>query len=140
MKKLLTTTLAIVAFLAFAGCASLKNNQKLENRAYGAAYAGTLATLEFLPSKRTGFEKAVADLKALEAGPMSAPRLIEIIKRLDVKELKSKEARIVITVTTVLITTEIGNTPIEQIENLRPVVVKIREGIEQGLVDSPSTQ
>lgn len=118
------------------GCTALqtpKGQARLINASNFAAYAGTVETLKYLPSKRAGFERAVIDLKVLEAGPIDIYTLTEIIQRLDVKELRSTEAQIVITGVQLTLITELGATPLDQVQNLKPIVTAIREGIERGL-------
>lgn len=130
-------TIALAGLLWLTGCASLspQGQARLANSANFAAYAGTVETLKYLPTKRSGFERAVADLKRLESGPIDIVALTEIVQRLDVKELKSTEAKIIISGVQLAVVTELGTTPLDKVQNLKPIVTAIRSGIERGLAE-----
>lgn len=140
MKKSLTIAIGTIAFLlAFSGCANLSQSQqsRLTTAATTAAYIGTAEVVRKHPEYRAGFELAVSELKALENGKIDTLKLIEIINRLPVKELHSEGAMnrtsMIITAATILVVDEIGATPIEELNDLKPVVMAIRSGIERGL-------
>jgi hypothetical protein len=134
MKKIIL--LAICATL-LTGCAYLKANPQATTRiATGvsvAAYVGTTETLRDHPEYRSGFQLAVTDLKILESGPVDTIKLLEIVNRLPVKELKSSRANMIITAATIILNDEIGATPLEKLDDLKPVITAIRQGIERGL-------
>lgn len=139
MKSLKTIlpALLIAATLSFTvGCANLgdgKTAPQLQSAALVAAYVGTAETLRAHPEYRTGFELAASELRVLEEGNIDAIKLMNIVNRLPVKELKSDRATIIITAATILLTDQIGATPIEKLNDLKPVVSAIRQGIERGL-------
>lgn len=135
MKKLFVTILLIATLVMFTGCASLTPNQnaRIASTAHVAAYIGTTEALRAHPEWRPGFVLAAQELKYLEDGPVDVLKLMEIVRRLPVKELKSDRAALYITAGTILLTDQIGTTPIEHIENLKPVISAIRQGIERGL-------
>jgi hypothetical protein len=127
----------ILMCLSFAGtgCASMSQtqSQRLSTAATIAAYVGTTEVLRRHPEYRTGFELAAGELKALEEGNVDALKLMQIVNRLPVKELKGDRASMIITTATILLTDEIGTTPIEKLNDLKPIVKAIRTGIERGL-------
>lgn len=125
--------------LMFSGCASMSPEQKarvqsrVQTGATLAAYVGTVETLRARPEYRVGFELAVDQLRLLETGPMDTIKLLEIVNRLPVKELKSDRAQMIISAATIVLNDEIGSTPLEKLNDLKPIVTAIREGIERGL-------
>lgn len=139
MKKTTTSILVAIAIVAFTGCASMspQTQSRIQTGATIAAYVGTSETLRAHPEYRKGFEIAVAELKVLEIGPIDTVKLLEIVNRLPVKELKSDRAQMIITVATIVLADEIGATPLEKLNDLKPVVTAIRSGIERGLAGSP---
>jgi hypothetical protein len=117
------------------GCSTMSGSQKarVHTGITVAAYVGTVEALRPHPEYRIGFETAALELKALEDGKIDTIKLLEIVNRLPVKELKSDRAQMIISAATIVLADEIGSTPIEQLDNLKPVVSAIREGIERGL-------
>lgn len=134
MKKI-QVGLALASLVLITGCANLSQTQqsRIQTGVKLAAYVGTAETLRAHPEYRKGFEVALVELKALEAGPIDVIKLLEIVNRLPVKELKSDRAQMIITAGTILLTDEIGATPLEKLNDLRPVISAIREGVERGL-------
>jgi hypothetical protein len=114
---------------------SPQTQSRIKTSATLAAYVGTVETLRQHPEYRVGFDLASKELKALETGNVDAIALMEIVNRLPVKELKSSRAQMIITAATIILSDELGATPIEKLNDLKPVVAAIREGIERGLAN-----
>ena len=135
MKKVQALFALIGMLTLAAGCSTLSGSQKarIHTGVTVAAYVGTVETLRAHPEYRLGFEAAALELKALEDGQIDTIKLLEIVNRLPVKELKSDRAQMIITAATIVLADEIGATPIEKLNDLKPVVAAIREGIERGL-------
>lgn len=137
-SKIIPIILLALCVLIPTGCSTLNGQSpQLKSAALVAAYVGTAETLRAHPEYRAGFELAARELRVLEDGNVDALKLMEIVQRLPVKELKSDRATIIITAATILLTDQIGATPIEKLNDLKPVVSAIRQGIEQGLGSSP---
>jgi hypothetical protein len=134
-KSLAIAAIGSLVMFILLGCASMSQSQKsrLQTAATLAAYVGTVETLRAHPEYRIGFETAVIELKALEEGKIDTIKLMEIVNRLPVKELKSERATMIIGVATILLQDQLGTTPIEKLDDLKPVVAAIRAGIERGL-------
>lgn len=125
MKKLLF--LSLVSILAVS-CSNVRGVKT-------AAYVGSALALNEHPEWKDAFLKAHNDLAILEeAETIGLPEIMAILNRLPVKELQSKEARIAIVGTTLLIE-EIGSPAInvETVNKLRPIVKQLREGIKLAL-------
>jgi hypothetical protein len=136
MKKALSILILGAAFIVWlTGCASMspQTKSRVQTGATLAAYVGTTEVLRAHPEYRIGFEVAVSELKALETGDVDAIKLMEIVNRLPVKELKSDRAQMIITAATIVLNDEVGSTPLEKLNDLKPVVAAIRQGIERGL-------
>jgi hypothetical protein len=135
--KTIIATIALTAFL-LTGCASLQNPQtqsRIQTGVKLAAYVGTVETLRQHPEYRAGFELALEQLKAMESGPIDTIALLDIVNRLPVKELRSDRAQMIITAGTILLNDEIGSLPLEKLNDLKPVIASIREGVERGLAN-----
>lgn len=135
MKQLALLTIALCAL--FTGCASMspQTKSRVNTSATLAAYVGTVETLRKHPEYRAGFELAAQQLRAMETGPVDTIVLLEIVNRLPVKELKSDRAQMIITAATIVLADEVGATPLEKLDDLKPVVAAIRQGIERGLAN-----
>ena len=133
MKNLLTLALCL-----FCSCGTLINKdgtptQRLQTLSYLAAYIGTSETLNQHPEWRVGFEKAAADLRILETQPFDVVTVMEIIKRLPVKELRSDRATLYINSATLLLTDNLSTDACTLVEDQKPIITAIRQGIERGL-------
>lgn len=127
---------ALMLVMGLTGCTHLKDpntGPKIQSAVYVAAYVGTSEALRAHPEWRGGFELASKELAILEAGKIDVLKLVEIVKRLPVKELKGDRARIIIDAATILLVDQIGATPLEKLEDLKPIVTAIRRGIARGL-------
>lgn len=140
-KKMMVLIATSTLLVSLVGCASTPKFANLTpttqanivSTAEVAAYGGTRAVLLKNPEYRKGFEQALGELKLMEAGNVDALVLVDIIKRLPVKELRGDTAAIVIDTATIFIVGRIGATPIEQINDLKPVVSALIRGIELAL-------
>lgn len=119
------------------GCSTLSNNDltRITSATKIAAYVGTSTALRQNPNWRASFIAASADLKVLEtAETLDLAQILAIVQRLPVKELKGETAMIVITSATILITEfNVSTIPLERVEQLRPIVTALRQGIDLGL-------
>lgn len=138
IKKLLLTV-AVVATSLLMGCANIQQNQKVATLCKVAAYDGTYLYVKAHPESRVHFQTAVEELKALEAAEtVDAVTLLAIVQRFPVKELHSEAATLVVGNATLILSDYTTSVPVEQIENLKPIVKAIREGVELGLGPTPS--
>lgn len=104
-----------------------------------AAFTGTSYAMIEHPEWRPAFTDAEKELKFIEAQPtIDFATIMAVVMRLPVKELKSEKAVLAITAGTMLLYQYGDSLPIDQIENLRPIVVALREGIALGLGQPPS--
>jgi hypothetical protein len=136
MTTSLKSTVALVATTAMlaTGCASIGRNSSLVTSVKVAAYTGTAVGLADHPEWRRGFEEAHADLALIEqAEVIDFVFVLAVVQRLPVKELKSDKAAILITAATILLSDYGGSLPLDRLEELRPVVKAMREGIGLGL-------
>lgn len=133
--KSIKALFATIGLITLAACSTMspQTQSRVRTGVTVAAYVGTIEALRSHPEYRLGFETAVAELKVLEDGQIDTVKLLEIVNRLPVKELKSDRAQMIITAATIVLADEIGATPIEKLNDLKPVVSAIREGIERGL-------
>lgn len=155
MKKLALITAAIL----FTGCSALQKQQVTTNAAGVsttnqvfdvnavlpeirlAAEEGTRLPLQIHPEWRNEYQKAVDDLKDLEALPSINFSLITaIVNRIPAKELKSSNAQIAIQGGQVLLSladtylASHGKTvPLETVADIHLIVTALREGVEAGL-------
>ena len=132
--------LAIAAFLigvalTFTGCqTSAPTQQRVQTAAKLAAYIGTTEYLRVQPDKRPGFVLAVEALKQIESAPtVDLPTLLAVVNKLPTKELRSARAQMFITSATILLSDYGGQLPLDKLNELKPVAISIREGIELGL-------
>lgn len=124
------------AVLLGAGCSTTNTaqDQRVATGAKLAVYVGSAAYLKEHPEKRAAFVTARQELRVLEAAEtIDFVTLFAIVNRLPIKELKSPEAQIAITASTILLTDFAGSLPVDQLERLRPIVTAIRQGLDLAL-------
>lgn len=138
--KRLKLGLAITALIVVAGCATWSDTQKKTTAAIAqiAAKDATYFTLEENPKLRGGFEKAYADLSTLaNAEKIELPVLLEIVHRLPVKELKGRNAQVIISDVQIVVQTFAPNNgqilSQENYANPRIVVQALRDGVRMGI-------
>lgn len=134
-KSILASACLALA-LTFAGCATTSPDQiaRIASGSKTAAYIGTAEYLLVKPESRPAFLTARDELVVLEnAAVLDVATLLAIVNRLPVKELKSPQAVIIITGASLILSDVAGSIPLDQVNNLRPVVTAIRQGIELGL-------
>jgi hypothetical protein len=133
--KILSIVLTLAAIIGLTGCASTKpqTRARLVTVAQLAAFDGTKLTLIHHPEYRAGFELAAQELRTMEEGNIDALLLVEIINRLPVKELRGQTGALIVENASIILTSEIGATPLEKLNDLKPYVSAIRQGIERGL-------
>lgn len=131
LNSLLATILICIIPIGFTGCANPKGVKV-------AAYLGTSLALTEHPEWKPGFQLAYDELGVLEnADTIGIAEVLTILNKLPVKELKSPQAIIVITATTILIQ-ELGANDLTEVQTakLKPVVRDIRAGIKLALDNS----
>lgn len=136
------TILAAVCLLAisptiFTGCATLPPTavQRAATLTKLAAYIGTAEFLRTHPESRLAFELATVELDRLAlATTYDWVDVMAVIHRLPVKELQSPQARLIITAAT-LVLEEYGAAPVslDRMDQWRPIVIALRDGIRLGL-------
>ena len=118
------------------GCSTLQNGGKSVVPAVKTAtYVGTFYALKEHPEWRPGFELARRELGMLgEAQTIDFTTVLSIVNRLPVEELKSPEATLIITGATILLTEYSGDIiPLDRVEDVRPIVKALYEGVALGL-------
>jgi hypothetical protein len=138
MKNIFAFVLVLVLVLG-PGCATTSETQQLATATKMAAYIGTSEYLLAHPEARPKFEAAERELFALEsAETIDAITILAIAQRLPVKELKSERAAIYVTAATVLLSDYGATVPVDQLDNLKPIVRAMREGVALGLGGTPN--
>jgi hypothetical protein len=116
-----------------------KNIKRIASACKVAAYIGSSAYLAKHPENKGKFELAKNSLATLEGSEtLDFTVLLAIVKQLPVEELKSPEATIAITSATLILSDYAGELPLDRINELKPVVVAIREGIDLALLSVPA--
>ena len=136
MKTKSILIIGAILGLLFTGCGTLTptQQQRAVTATKIAAYVGTHEAVRQHPEWRDGFQQAVNDLGVMEASSkIDATMILAIMQRLPVKELKSPQATLAITAATILLSDYAGSVPLDQVQQLKPVVTAMREGIELGL-------
>lgn len=129
--------LLLLGLAGLAGCATPTNPDtvaKIASAAKIAAYVGTKEYLGQHPEKKSDFLIARDALLVIETSEhVDLAALLKIVNQLPVKELKSPDAVLIITASTILLTDYTKQLPVDQLDNLKPVAAAIREGIDLGL-------
>lgn len=98
-----------------------------------AAMIGTSEALDEHPEWAMEFDRALKDLRKLEAAEViDLPAVLAIVRRLPVEKLKSREARLAIAGGTILLVDYGGRATAVDLESVRPFVTALRQGIELG--------
>jgi ABC-type Fe3+-hydroxamate transport system substrate-binding protein len=133
MNKL--ATIAITALL-LTGCAT-SNKLTLQDFTPAiktTAMVGTTVCLNEHPEWRAGFNEALADLKILESAPtIDFDAIFKIVNRLPIKELKSQNAQLAISGATILLSEYSSKIDLSKLENVRPLVTALVQGLELAL-------
>lgn len=139
MKKRLLTALFAAALIPmlFIGCATMPSGQRDYTPAVRqAAFLGTHFALREHPEWRDEFETAANQLEVIAAAErLDFGLVIAIVGTLPVKELKSDDARIIITSAQLLLA-DYGGGPAVSLENseqARLIVGALATGIRVGL-------
>lgn len=100
-----------------------------------AALVGTTEALRAHPEWCDGFQTAANDLKLIEQSPVIDFALVlAIVQRLPINELKSERATLYISAGTILLAETYNRSlSLDQVQQLKPVVAALRQGIELGL-------
>lgn len=137
---MIRTIPALLALLMIGCQTTPDNSQRIASAVKVAAYVGTAAYLADHPDKRVDFERAHYELEFIERTEViDFATVLAIVNRLPVKELKSDDARLIITGATILLADYAGQLRLDQLEQLRPIVKAMKDGIALGLGDPPST-
>lgn len=138
MKKLITIGMSCLALLLTNGCA-FRSGITSDPTNYGpklkqVAFEGTQLVLSEHPEWREHFLTAADDLNVLANNPtIDLNSVLDIINRLPVKELKSRDARLAISGARLLLVFANVEVPVDKVEKIRPIVTNLRDGIQEGL-------
>lgn len=137
MKNKFSIVSCLLALALAAGCATAPNSNtvaRIKTSAKLAAYVGSAEYLRARPETRPGFILALESLKEIESAPtVDLTTLLAVVNRLPTKDLRSERAQLLITSATIMLSDFGGQLPLEQLNELRPVVTAIREGVELAL-------
>lgn len=127
----------LAAGLICTGCATVSPTalQRIATTTKLAAYVGTSEYLTQHPEAADKFVLAANELDRLaNATTFDWVDVMAVVHRLPVKELQSPRARLAITVATIVLE-EYGAAPVslDQLNQWRPVVAALRDGIRLGL-------
>jgi hypothetical protein len=97
-------------------------------------FEGTQLVIAEHPEWREHFLTAADELNVVANSPtIDLNTVLEIVNRLPVKELKSRDARLAISGARLLLVFVGVEIPVDKAEKLRPVVIALRDGIQDGL-------
>lgn len=132
MKKLL-----IAATLLMLGCQTANFERNMTATIKYAAFTGTAISLDEHPEWRSQFNEVRMNLEVIEQQSIIDFTLVmAIVYRLPIKELKSSEARIIITAATMLLQ-DFGGSVDLSTEKIKPVVTALKDGIALGMLATP---
>lgn len=133
MKKALSLSVALV----LASCATLPEPDiiRIAAAVKEAATLGTSEAVRDHPEWRPHFDYATEELELLEKqDQITVANLLDVLSRLPVSELSSDQARIIMSVARLTIAVAgWSDVKIVQTQQLRPVIIALREGIDAGL-------
>lgn len=102
-----------------------------------ASYNGTFLFLQEKPENKYIFESVVRSLDILLEDEITLDKFLLIVKELPIKELKSKDAIIIldnmIIVFGIYQDDLIKLDKLEQVQKLKPVIISLRDGIKRGI-------
>lgn len=136
MKKIKSMILVIglLAATLLSGCSGLKQpttQQRIVFAAKTAAYVGTAEYLTQKPKDKPAFISASMQLHALATQTnIDLVNILAIVNQLPIKELKSEQARIVVTAGTLLLIQYGETLPVDRLKDLQPVAAAIGDGID----------
>lgn len=139
MKKLLP--LITLLLVTLTGCVSTSGN-RVEDIAPAlevAAYTGTIIAVQEHPEWRPHFVLAHQELAALEFSEgLNLNKVLDIVNRLPIKELKSKEATIVITSGRLLLARYNRNLVVDAdtMANILTITSALRAGLGEALTQT----
>ena len=132
MKKIISSLMVF----ALCGCSGLNQpttQQRVVTAAKLAAYVGTSEYLAKRPGAKDDFLSASGQLHALATQTnIDLINILAIVNELPIKELKSEQAKIIITAGELLIIQYGQSLPVDQLRNLKPVAQAIADGIDLG--------
>lgn len=141
MKKYLNIVALVCSLAIFTACQTAPDgdNRKLIAAVKIAAYTGTSYALAEHPEWKPQFEEARRELAFIAGQPViDFATVLAIVNRFPIKELKSDDAKIIITAGTLLLI-EFGGDPVNlNVENMRPIVLALHDGVLLGLGMVPS--
>jgi hypothetical protein len=136
MKKLINVISLVCIISLFAGCASTGSRQPIDYApaVKQAAKEGTNLVVAEHPDWRQHFLDASDELNIIANAPnINFQTVIDIVNRLPVKELKSKDAKLAISGARIVLSFVQVEVPLDKVEKYRPIVVALRDGIQEGL-------
>jgi hypothetical protein len=133
IQKTLAAIIAAVAILT-TGCATVKDPAFSYALVEDAAAIGTIAVLAKHPELRPQFERAEKSLSGvIESGKFDGGTFREIVSALPVKELKSNDARLIITFAELQFRRHGQSLAIDQNEHVRSGMIAMRNGLRAAL-------
>lgn len=134
MRKITSIAMAVVISLSgLTACKTVKP-QSIENKARGIAYLVAAESLLQHPEWTPHFETASAQFEVLsKTENINILMINQLIARLPVKELKGKQAAIVVTAGVLFLQDDLGEISVDQPEQLRRAAKGAHEGIELAL-------
>lgn len=121
--------------LLMTGCSTTQTGSVITpSRVKIVMYLATAFAVNEKPELKSGFQHAVDSLRLIESQEsIDFAVIMAILNDLPVKELQTPQAKILITASTLLLSDLSGSLDLSKVENLRPYITAIREGIELGL-------
>jgi hypothetical protein len=135
MKKVIAILSISCVLMFVTGCASVgKQPADYAPAVKQAALDGTILAIGEHPEWREHFLTAADELNVLANAPViNFQTVIDIANRLPVKELKSKDAKLAISGARIVLAFVQVEVPLDKVEKYRPIVVALRDGIQEGL-------
>lgn len=150
MKKLTATLLVTVTLMLTAlGCATTGVGspskkeviQSVAPAVKAAAFGGSFYALKERPDWLPGFQTAAKELRVIEnTEVIDFTLVLAIVARLPIAELQSEDARLAITMGTIVLSGYAANGKVVDLSKLndyKPIVKALREGVELALGARP---
>lgn len=141
MKKLLSAILAAGVLFGMTACKSTKPEtiQAIAAATQIAVKDGTYLYTSAHPETRAQFQTAANTLRTLSVQTnVNFSAALAVLQQLPIKEVQDPVVQIVVSDADVILTYLNVSVPLTDVEHLRPVVVALAQGIEDGLAMQPS--
>ena len=141
MKKILSAILAAGVLFGATACKSTKPEtiQAIAAASQVAVKDGTFLYTSAHPETRAQFQTAANALRVLSTTTnLNFSAALEILRQLPIKEVQDPVVQIVVSDADVILTYLNVSVPLTDVEHLRPIVVALAQGIEDGLAMQPA--